>query len=200
MVVHMTPLSDATYTSGQETCAAFRCDHCGSLSIGTVEKTIPLAYSMAAREYMRSETTPEMNWYPKRLAGKEFPDVPPHIASAADEAHRCSSIGAYRAAILLGRSVVEATAKDKGVDRGTLAAKIDELEAAGHVRPLIAATAHEIRYLGNDMAHGDFVEPATNDQAEDVLAFMDEVLNEVYQTPARVNARKAARTAAKASN
>lgn len=142
----------------------------------------------------------EIGWQPSKVGGKSFPDVPAHISSAADEAHRCHSIGAHRAAILLGRSVVEATAKDKGIVKGTLAAKIDELETAGHVRNLIAETAHEIRYLGNDMAHGDFVEPATADQAEDVLAFMDEVLNEVYQAPARVNARKAARTAAKASN
>jgi len=63
---------------------------------------------------------------------------------------------------------------------------------------MIANTAHEIRHLGNDMAHGDFVEPVTRGQAADVLFFMDEVLDEVYQGPARVNARRASRIAAKA--
>lgn len=141
------------------------------------------------------EEASDLEWQPDKVGGKSFPDVPEHIASAADEAHRCHSIGAQRAAILLGRSVVEATAKDKGCDEGGLAAKIDALETAGHIRNLIAETAHEIRYLGNNMAHGDFVEPATTDQAEDVLAFMDEVLNEVYQAPARVQARRATRQA-----
>ncbi|MBI9114298.1 DUF4145 domain-containing protein [Sanguibacter suaedae] len=136
-----------------------------------------------------------LEWHPSKVEGKQFPDVPEHIASAADEAYRCFSISALRAAILLGRSVVEATAKDKGIVKGTLATKINGLEAAGHIRPLIAETAHEIRFLGNDMAHGDFIEPVSDGQAADVLAFMDEVLNEVYQGPARVNARRAARIA-----
>jgi hypothetical protein len=148
---------------------------------------------------MEQSREDELGWQPRALGGKDFPEVPEHIASAADEAHQCQALGAHRAAILLGRSVVEATAKDKGITNGNLASKIDGLRDALHIRPMIAETAHEIRHLGNDMAHGDFVEPVTTDQAEDVLFFMDEVLDEVYQGPARVNARKESRIAAKAN-
>jgi hypothetical protein len=34
--------------------------------------------------------------------------------------------------------------------------------------------AHEVRHLGNEMAHGDFVEPVDGEDAELVLQLMDE--------------------------
>jgi hypothetical protein len=37
------------------------------------------------------------------------------------------------------------------------------------------------------MAHGDFVDPVDADDADAVLEVMAEILNEVYQGPARVN-------------
>src|SRR5262245_41493043 len=51
--------------------------------------------------------------WPELVSGKTFPDVPGHIAEAADEAYLCLGIQAYRATVLLARAVVEATAKDK---------------------------------------------------------------------------------------
>ena len=137
----------------------------------------------------------DVHWLPERFSGKSYPDVPDHIASAASEAHTCFSAQAYRGAIILARAVVEATAKDKGAGKGSLAVKIEKLRDDGHVRELIKDTADEIRYMGNDMAHGDFVDPVTREDAEDVLAFMAEVLDEVYQAPARVNAQRTKRLA-----
>lgn len=173
--------------------AAYRCDECGVLTLGW---TVPYpGNSPATKErLLQSE---HVTWLPEVYSGKDFPDVPTHIGEAANEAHTCYSAQAYRAAILMARAVVEATAKDKGVATGTLAAKIDELHAQGHVRELIKDTAHEIRFLGNNMAHGDFVVEVTEDEAVDVLFFMDELLDEVYQAPARVQSRRAARQAAK---
>lgn len=137
-----------------------------------------------------------VTWTPNHAAGKTFEDVPQHIASAADEAYQCRSIGGLRSAILLARSVIEATAKDCGISSGTLASKIDDLQAGHHIRPHTQAAAHELRFLGNDMAHGDFVEEVDVDDAEAVLDVMSEILNEVYQGPARV-ARMQAKRAAK---
>jgi hypothetical protein len=171
-----------------------RCDECGVLSIAIVPG---YAGNVSAGAHHAIEEGNELRWVPERYSGKDYPDVPAHIASAASEAHTCFSAQAYRGAIILARAVVEATAKDKGADKGTLAAKIQKLYDDSHVRELIKDTADEIRYMGNDMAHGDFVDPVTEEEAEDVLAFMAEILDEVYQAPARVNARKAARLARK---
>ena len=45
------------------------------------------------------------------------------------------------------------------------------------------------------MAHGDFIQSVTPEEADLVLALMDEVLVEVYQSPARVAIATAARQA-----
>ncbi|MDQ1083094.1 hypothetical protein QE392_003439 [Microbacterium proteolyticum] len=90
------------------------------------------------------------------------------------------------AAILMARTVIEATAKAKGYTRGTLASKIEDLRDGNLIRPAIADEAHEVRFAGNDMAHGDIdVQPNSND-AEEILALMSEVLSEVFQGPARM--------------
>ena len=141
----------------------------------------------------------DIEWFPLHVLGRKFDNVPNPIADAASEAYACYSIRSYRAAILLARSVVEAVAKDKGVTKGTLETKIDGLAAADHIRPLIKESAHEIRHLGNGMAHGDFIEPTEEDDAVDVLEFMSAVLTEVYQLPAQVNARRATREVRKAA-
>lgn len=124
---------------------------------------------------------------PESVGGREFPDVPTHVASAGDEAFRCRSIGANRAAILLARSVIEATCKDHDIEKGTLAAKIDAMTTKGYIRGFTQEAAHELRHLGNGMAHGDFVEDVDGDDANAVLEVMAEILNEVYQGPARVS-------------
>ena len=173
--------------------AAYRCDECRVLSLGS-HQTLPSGTKSAM-----DRAGAQVRWLPERFSGKAYPDVPEHIASAASEAHTCFSAQAYRGAILLARAVVETTAKDKGIPKGTLQAKVEKLHEMGHVRELIKDTADEIRHMGNDMAHGDFVEDVTAAEAEDALAFMAEVLDEVYQAPARVNARREERLARKAA-
>ncbi len=63
----------------------------------------------------------------------------------------------------------------------------------GLIRPHVRDGAHEVRYLGNEMAHGDFVQPVSPQDADLVLTLMSEVLGDVYQSPARVARAQAAR-------
>ena len=138
-------------------------------------------------------------WLPQSAAGREFPDVPDHIAAAADEAYRCQSIAAHRAAGALARAVIEATCKDKKITKGDLATKIDKLASDGHIRDSIQAAAHEVRHFGNDMAHGDFVDPVTAEEAGEALELMSMVLREVYQEPAMLAKIQTARELKKAT-
>jgi len=104
--------------------------------------------------------------------------------------------------MVLTRAVIEATAKDKSIVVGGLAAKIDELAVAELIRPAVRDAAHEVRHLGNDMAHGDFIEPVDAANAEAAVAIMGEILAEVYQGPARVvrlRERRQAKTAGPAT-
>lgn len=54
-----------------------------------------------------------LEWRP--TGPKDYPDVPDTVSSAASEARAVIAAEAHRAAILMARSVIEATAKDKGV-------------------------------------------------------------------------------------
>src|SRR5690606_22866112 len=175
---------------------AFNCDECGALSLAETRNDTGTTH--VAKSHM-SQPGAVLTWHPASALGKDFPDVPDHIAAAASEAHTCHSVNAYRAAILMARAVVEAIAKDKGATEGQLAAKIGAMEKAGLIRELVKDTAHETRFLGNGMAHGDFVAGVDEGDWADVLALMDELLDEVYQAPARVNARRTERAARKAA-
>jgi hypothetical protein len=75
----------------------------------------------------------------------------------------------------------------------TLVAKIDAMYEARLIREDIRDGAHEVRFLANDAVHGDFAEPVPQTDAELILTLMDEVLEEVFQNPARVARRRAAR-------
>ncbi|WP_208322171.1 DUF4145 domain-containing protein [Paramicrobacterium fandaimingii] len=149
--------------------------------------------STHAENFERSPDS-SIEWYPRVGESPEFSDVPEPIAEAAKEAHSASSVNCPMAAILMARTVVEATAKNKGITSGRLFEKIDALETAGLIRPSTKDAAHEIRYLGNDMAHGDIGDRPTADDAQDVLELMGEVLNEVFQGPARTARIKAKRS------
>ncbi|MEV4155832.1 DUF4145 domain-containing protein [Nocardia salmonicida] len=169
----------------------FRCASCQRGSIGCITET----GSVQASFFDTEEGGNRIDWIPLHAVSTEFPDVPPHIGGAAQEATGCLSVGHNRAAVLLARSVVEATAKDLGIGTGTLAKKIDTMHSAGRIREHTRDAAHEIRFLGNEMAHGDFTAEVDPEEAEDVLNLMSEILDEIYQGPARLNKKRQARLA-----
>lgn len=140
--------------------------------------------------YFWAENEPD-SLSPAYVEGQLFEDVPAHIASAAGEAYKGASIGNHMSAILMARTVLEASAKEKGITSGSLLAKIDALAAESLIRADTKEAAHAIREFGNDMAHGDISDPVDADDAEEVLVLMSEVLNELFQGPARVEAIKA---------
>jgi hypothetical protein len=158
---------------------AFQCDNCGRLNL----------HSLIRSEEGSGE------WSPRHQERRKFPDVPEHIAEAASEATLCHSVGAHRAVGSLARAVIEATAKDRGAAGGNLAARIDALRLRDDLREHTKEQAHEIRHFGNDMAHGDFIDPVTEEEAAEVIALMSEVLSEVYQAPAQLQRVRAARLA-----
>jgi hypothetical protein len=175
--------------------ATFLCDNCKMPSVGMTLFQNDVRYYGSAAEQL--DVAERHLWLPQKGTGKNYDDVPEHIADAGSEAHSCRDTSALRACVLLARSVIEATAKHKGITKGRLIEKIDAMYEAHLIREHIKDGAHEVRHLGNDMAHGDFVEPVSTEDADLVLTLMDEVLEEVFQSPARVMKAKAAREAKK---
>ena len=182
--------------------AVYKCPNCLRLNLATEHHADDYGGGHGSRVLPMAEAANDARWYsanwlPRLGEVREFPDVPDHIAQAAKEATLCLSVGAYRAVGALARAVIEATAKDKGAEGRNLENRIDALRDADHIRTHTQEQAHEVRHFGNDMAHGDFVDPVTKEEAEEVIELMAEVLDEVYQSPARLAARRTARLAKK---
>jgi hypothetical protein len=196
---HVTERKDSAVVSSRDpltVSAAYECDHCHHLVIGSAEVRGLGGETPAHCSFALSQVNESFyEWQPKRAVGKTYEDVPVAIGIPASEAHECFSIQAYRAAVLMARSVLEATAKDNGVTKGNLYEKITELAKNGAIRPIVADAAHEVRLLGNDMAHGDFATTDIDaDEAEEVLELMDVFMTEVYQLPTTISRRQAKRT------
>ena len=167
--------------------ACFQCGECHCLMIGTatIDGTEP--HRSAAQEEQAPSLLDgrKIDWRPRRT-DKAFPYVPEDIASAASEAHSVMAVDAHRAAAILARAVIEATSKNKGITAKSLIHRIDQMYERNLIRKHIKDAAHEIRLLANAAAHGDPVTPVIEAEAQEVLNLMDEVLEEVYQSQARV--------------
>ncbi len=199
----MTPISGSASTTRRailvEVTGCFRCDNC---QVPSIAKATGLPGDQDLLAWLARKK--KVQWIPQPprvIPLKVFPDVPTEIASAASEAYRCRQVcNANRAAIIMARCVIEATAKDRGITAGPLISKIDELHEQRLIRPDVRDGAHEIRQFGNDVAHGDFVRDARSEEADLVLALMDAVLGDVYQSPAQVARAKAAREQRREAN
>lgn len=166
--------------------AAFICanEMCRRLSVGWA----PLYKPTNPKDALAKAN---LEWEPRRLRRPSYLDVPQQIGETASEAHACLSVQAHRGAVALARAVVEATAKDKGITKGRLVQKIDEMHKQGLIRDITRELAHEIREGGNEIAHGDLGdEPMPEEDAEAIVTLMDQILEEVYQGPARMLALK----------
>lgn len=162
-----------------------KCDHCGQLSIATVIGANWQGPQVENLDRQLNDPGVRVTWTPRLGISMEFPDVPSHIASAASEAHECASIGANRAAILLARTVIEASAKSQGITTGNLHGKIQQMEKDGTIRSLIVQAAMGVKDFGNDMAHGDIEQDVTDEDVVETLELMGVILNEVFQIEAR---------------
>jgi hypothetical protein len=127
-----------------------------------------------------------VEYWPTKVR-KDFPDVPEHLATTASEAHICLGAGSPRGAVALARAVVESIARDKGITKGTPQQKIDELYKKNYISDDMKEAAHEIRFAGNAAAHSDVVaEQLSIEDADEIVSLMDNILEHVYQRPARV--------------
>jgi len=86
-------------------------------------------------------------------------NLPNGVESEYREAELCASVGGWRAASALLRSVLEKTLKANGYGylAGSLKQRIDDAAKDGVIPPARRQRAHEdIRVLGNDILHDDW--------------------------------------------
>lgn len=196
---HVTIRWGQVFNDGSDVRVAATCDFCSRISVAegidpTASANPVIDVATAARVLERAGS--KVSWLPTAAETPEVSDVPEPIERAAKEAYRSAAIGNHMAAILMARTVIEATAKTKGISSGVLASKINAMRDAQLIRPAIAEQAHEVRFAGNDMAHGDIDVAPDSVDSEEILALMASVLTEVFQDPARLERIRAKRTGA----
>jgi len=189
-ITHMTIRWGRVFDSGTQVRFAATCDNCTHIlsGEGRVDDIVVLADSNDPTHVTSSvdAVVGDIEWWPKVGTAPSVDDVPDSIARAAREAYSSASVGNHMAAILMARTIVEATAKTHQIINGNLSSKIHAMKDGGLIRPAIAEQAHEVRFAGNDMAHGDIDVAPDSTDSEEILALMAEVLSEVFQGPARL--------------
>lgn len=177
---------------GLEVEIAATCDNCKRFNAVKAYANVPNNLRQSEGDVMSAseavaigDNLQRQEWVPPAILPVSTEFIPTGVAGYFQEAHDAYSVAAYRAVLLLVRSTVEASAKDKGVRTGNLFAKIDALEEQRLIRPGTKDMAHALRVLGNDAAHGDIDTVPTEEDARDALTVAQFVLDDVYVADAR---------------
>lgn len=100
-----------------------------------------------------------------------------------DEAKRCFTVSAWRAAAVMARRAMQSAAVEKGAKKDRLADQIAELASQGKITVELKEWADAVRLVGNDAAHPGS-DPISQKDADEVLKLTEQFLHVLYVTPA----------------
>ena len=175
---------------GSEQAIQLQCMGCGD-SIVVIERRLqPQANGNVA-------VFEGMHWWPLPGVADLDPDIPPQVSSAYTEAMRALSVRAARAAVVMFRGMLAQVVADKGSAaaqaKQSLYAKLEQMSQDGSLHPSLVDWAGEIRLIGNAAAHPDALDPVSDDEAADLARLCRQLLNVIYEVPARIARNRAAR-------
>lgn len=103
------------------------------------------------------------------------------------QAHDNLKSNNYDAAVVMARSALQATMRDKGATGRDLYSEIEDLATKGIITNVIKDWAHEVRKLATPSAHPqpDDDEVSLED-AQDIVRFLDSLLENVYDIPSDI--------------
>ena len=139
------------------------------------------------------------NRYPGEMPSNLPSDIPTPLDRYLSQAMEGIQSGHYDASGAMCRKVIDvSTQKLLGEDSskyGTIQKRIDALAVKNMLTPDLKDWAHQVRLGGNDAAHDE--DPYTQDEAEELLSFVELYLTYVYSMPGRLAARRKKAEAAK---
>src|SRR6516162_257460 len=131
---------------------------------------------------------------------KPLDNWPDDVQRFWSQAHESLGIKNWDAAAVMARSAVQATMRDKGAVGKDLYGEIEDLAAKGSLPPLMKEWSHEVRVLGNESAHPKpGTPPPTQEDARDIVQFLDSLLLYLYEYPKRISDYRARRKSKEAS-
>lgn len=112
-------------------------------------------------------------------------EIPPPIKDEFEEANLCFAVGAYLACLLMCKTVVIALQRQQNVPN------LKQLMDKGAISKTLYERTDEVRLWANIIGHEDIVpESVTEENCEQLLSYVESVLNAVYVEPARFEALK----------
>jgi Domain of unknown function (DUF4145) len=121
--------------------------------------------------------------YPETWIADE--DILEPMRGSLIEAKRNLGSASYMSCVVMARRALQEACLDKGAKNGdTLMNQIKELAQNAVITPSVREWAEAIRMVGNDGAHPTF-NTITKDDAEDILEITEEILHDLYVTPAK---------------
>jgi len=110
-------------------------------------------------------------------AAKEIPEP---IKGEFEEAHLCFAVGAYRGCLLVCKTVLIALQREQGV------VSLKELKDKGTISNLLYGQADQVRLWANMVGHEDIPQAISKEDCEQLLAYIEALLNAVYAEPKRL--------------
>lgn len=177
--------NDGDYT--YENASVLRCMGCGSAVISLSIDSVGTSHDLKHGEVFF--------YYPPMGAGTLDPAVPKKIYSLFDEGHRCLSVGAIRAAVVMFRGALAEFVQDKGSENAQgqkgLFRRLELMSEEGSLHPSLVDWARSIRVLGNEGAHPEKYDPVTRAEAHSIAALARELIKVEYEVPAQVERARA---------
>jgi hypothetical protein len=117
-------------------------------------------------------------------------EVPVPLQKIMQEAKVTFAAQCFRSSAVMARRALEAITVDKGETEGSLAQRIRNLVSAGIIDMNLGNWATEIRLIGNTAAHYDPVDDVEKNEANQIIMFIDQLINYTYIMPAAINKRR----------
>ena len=121
--------------------------------------------------------------YPPEVIDFDSTAIPDHIVDTFEEALRCKSIRAHRAAAIMIRRTLEELCAERQAEGETLKDRIDALASLVTLPQSLLDGADVLRLLGDDAAYveaKDF-DQITDDELDVAILFTKELLKTTYQ-------------------
>lgn len=123
--------------------------------------------------------------YPAPVLGHAVEHVPPGLSDLYEEARRCTGEACYTAAVLICRKMLMNIAVQEKAPEGLKFIQyVEYLADNGYVPPKGKPWVDHIRKKGNEATHQIVV--MTQDDAKDLLNFIEMLLRFIYEFPNRV--------------
>ena len=109
-------------------------------------------------------------------------EIPEPIKGEFEEANLCFAIEAYRASLLVCRTALIAMQREQAVSN------LKQLKEKGTISNVLYRQADQVRLWGNMVGHEDIPDAITKEDCEQLLTYLEALLDAVYVQPIRLSA------------